>query len=254
MRIVRSNEPREEELAALADGSLDPDRVPDVEAMLKRSPELVERLEEQRHALAVVRGAAADVDAPAGLRARIEARETPAPRRRYAWAGGIALAGAAAVIALVLALPQNVGGPSVAEAAILTVRPAVGPAPGAASPTLLARDVDGVSFPNWTKKFEWNATGVRADRFSGRDTTTVFYEKAGKRIGYTIVAGEALEVPSDARVVRREGTAVRLFTQDGREVATWERRGLTCILSGPGVDGKTLAKLAAWKGKGSVPF
>ena len=254
MRFLRSSGPREEELAALADGSLDPGRVAEVEAMLQRSPKLVERLEEQRHALSLVRGAAITAEAPAGLRARIEAGGAPARRRRYAWAGGIAVAAAAAVIALVLALPESVGGPTIAQAAVLTVRPATGPAPPGSSPTLLARDVDGVPFPNWAKKFEWSATGVRTDTVSGRRTTTVFYEKAGKRIGYTIVAGDALGVPGDARTVRREGTEVRLFTLDGRQVATWERRGLTCILSGPGVDRKTLAKLAAWKGKGSVPF
>jgi hypothetical protein len=254
MRFVRRSEPREEELAALADGSLEPGRVADVEAMLQRSPELGVRLEEQRRAVGLVRGASATVEAPAGLRARIEPRESPTRRRRYAWAGGIAVAAAAAVLALVLVLPQNVGGPSIAQAAVLTIRPAVGPAPSASSQTLLDRDEDGVPFPNWAKKFEWNATGVRTDTLSGRQATTVFYEKAGKRIGYTIVAGDALDVPSDARTVLRQGTAVRLFTVDGRLVATWERRGRTCILSGPGVDAKTLAKLAAWKGKGSVPF
>jgi hypothetical protein len=254
MRFLRTSAAREEELAALADGSLEPERVAEVEAMLARSPELAARLEEQRRAVGVVRRAAVAVEAPAGLRARIDARHVPARRRRYAWAGGIAVAAAAAVLALVLALPQNVGGPTVAQAAVLSLRPAMGPAPSAASPTLLARDVDGVPFPSWATKFEWNATGVRTDTISGRQATTVFYEKAGKRIGYTIVAGDALKVPANARHVQREGTAVALLTLDGRQVATWERRGHTCILSGAGVDAKSLAKLAAWKGKGSVPF
>jgi hypothetical protein len=254
MRFVRSTEAREEELAALADGSLAPDCVREVEAMLERSPELVERLEEQRRAVDLVRAAAGSVDAPAGLRARVDARRAPARRRRYAWVGGIAVAAAAVALALVLALPENVGGPTVAQAAVLTVRPATGPAPPASSPTLLARDVEGVPFPNWAKKFEWRATGLRTDTLDGRSTTTVFYEKSRNRIGYTIVAGDALKAPADARVVRREGTVVRLFTLGGRQVATWERRGRTCILSGVDVPAKTLAKLAAWKGKGSVPF
>ena len=44
------------------------------------------------------------------------------------------------------------------------------------------------------------------------------------------------------------------LTLDGRQVVTWERGGLTCILSGDIVDRSTLLKLAAWQGKGDVPF
>src|ERR1041385_2109424 len=62
------------ELAALADGSLAPERRAAVEAHVAASPELAERLAEQQRALAYTRQAAADVDAPAGLRRRVEAR------------------------------------------------------------------------------------------------------------------------------------------------------------------------------------
>jgi len=260
MRFLLRKEPREEELAALADGSIARKRRVEVEAMVDASPELAARLAEQRRAVAALRGAASSVAAPADLRARIpsaqQARVRSSRRRRYAWGGGLAVA-AVAVLALVLALalPESVpGGPTVAEAAVVAVRPAAEPAPPASSATLLARDVEDVVFPNWARKFGWKATGLRVDTIEGRSVTTVFYEKHGRRVGYTIIAGSALKEPTEANVVRREGTELRLLRLDGRRIVTWQRRHHTCILSGAGVDAATLTKLAAWKGRGTVAF
>ena len=76
------------ELAALADGSLAPARRAALEARVAASPELADRLAEQERAVALARSAAAEVEAPAALRARIEgqrrARRAPgaAPLRR----------------------------------------------------------------------------------------------------------------------------------------------------------------------------
>jgi hypothetical protein len=73
-------------------------------------------------------------------------------------------------------------------------------------------------------------------------------------IAYTIVSGDALGTPEGSTPLEREGTDLRVLTVDGRTVVTWDRLGRTCILSGSDVDVATLAKLAAWKGKGTVPF
>jgi anti-sigma factor RsiW len=95
--------PDEAELAALADGSLAPERRAALEARVDASPELAERLAEQRRAVALAAAAAAEAEAPAGLRARIEAqrgvRRAPARRRLVV----LAAAGAAA-LAVALAL------------------------------------------------------------------------------------------------------------------------------------------------------
>ena len=73
------------ELAALADGSLAPERRAALEARVAASPELADRLAEQERAVALARSAAAEVEAPAALRTRIEARRRSrrvrAPRR-----------------------------------------------------------------------------------------------------------------------------------------------------------------------------
>ena len=97
----RRREDETAELAALADGSLAPDRRAAAEARVAASPELAERLAEQKRAVAYARQAAADVEAPAGLRRRVEAQG----RVQHAWAPGrVALAGAAAVAVVAVAI------------------------------------------------------------------------------------------------------------------------------------------------------
>jgi Anti-sigma-K factor rskA len=95
------------ELAALADGSLAPDRRAELEAQVAASSELADRLAEQERALALTRGAATEVEAPAGLRARVaaERRAGRAPRtRRFVLVGAAAAATAAAAVAIGLAV------------------------------------------------------------------------------------------------------------------------------------------------------
>jgi anti-sigma factor RsiW len=246
---------REEELAALADGSLRDDRSDAIEAHVSVSPELQSRLDEQRRALELIEAAAVDVEAPAGLRRRVEeARRPRQPRSRpLALAAGFAVAAAAALV-LVLTLPRGVGGPDFAEAATLGTRSAAGAAPQALAgePKLLDAALENVPFPNWAREFGWRATGVRTDRVGDRDAVTVFYEKNGRRIAYTIVSGDGLDIPSGAEPTTRDGIDLHTLELAGRQVVTWERLGRTCILSGD-LDRPTLLKLAAWKGKGSVP-
>jgi hypothetical protein len=97
------------ELAALADGSLAPERRATLEAQVAGSPELADLLAEQQRAVALVRNASAEVEAPAGLRAGIEAqrRVRRAPARRY-----YALIGAAAAAALAIVISLAVFGSS----------------------------------------------------------------------------------------------------------------------------------------------
>ena len=92
------------ELAALADGTLAPDRRAALEAQVAASPELADRLAEQRRALALAQSAASEVEAPAALRARVEAhrpaRRVRAPRRLVL----IGATAAAAVVAVAIGL------------------------------------------------------------------------------------------------------------------------------------------------------
>ena len=73
------------ELAALADGSQAPELRAALEARVETSPQLADRLAEQERAVALARSAALEVEAPATLRARVDAqrpaRRRAAPRR-----------------------------------------------------------------------------------------------------------------------------------------------------------------------------
>jgi anti-sigma factor RsiW len=242
------------DLAALADGLLTGRRAAALEARVASEPALAAALARQRIASTTTRDAAAAIGAPASLRERADAapRARASSRRRRALLPAVA-ALAVAALAAVLVLPGGTpGGPSVVEAAALGQRPAVEPAPRAATAKLLDRRAAGLPFPDWTQKFGWRATGARTDTLSGRRMTTVFYAKGPRRIAYTIVGGGALDEPGGSdRVV--EGTRVRLVRAGQPPVVTWQRRGHTCVLSGT-ADAETLRKLAAWKGKGAVAF
>jgi hypothetical protein len=93
------------ELAALADGTLAAERREALEAQVAGSPELAERLAEQQRAIALVRSAADGVEAPAALRARIDAQRRP---RRVRVPNRPILIGAAATAVLAVAIGLSV--------------------------------------------------------------------------------------------------------------------------------------------------
>ena len=92
------------ELAALADGSLAAKRRAALELRVAESPELADLLAEQERAVALMRGAAAEVEAPAPLRARVDARRTA----HRSWAPRLAILGGAAAAAAAVAIGLSV--------------------------------------------------------------------------------------------------------------------------------------------------
>ena len=244
------------DLARLADGTLRGKRHEALEDKVGDSPALRAALERQRIGISALRGL--DLEAPPALRERVE-RTSPSPpvrRRRLALSG--ALAGAAAAVALVavLILPSGSGGPTVVEAARLSALPATEAAVPVdpANPKLLDAEVEGVQFPNLAAEFAWNEAGRRSDELGGRHTVTVFYERTGDRIGYTILAGSAIDPPEGSRRTVQNGIELSTARRSGEAIVTWFRGGRTCVLSGRGVSAKDLREVAAWKGDGAVPF
>ena len=217
---------------------------------------------QHEHVAELVR--AVDVQAPATLHRRVqEMVASPAPRRRVA-DGALrgrlkptlaAMAVAAVVGGAIALLTGGVAhrqGPSVSAASRLTLSAARTRAPGESSThsAQLNVAVDGVAFPYWKERFGWRATGTRTDTLGGRSVTTVFYAGPGaRRIGYAIVGGTPAPAASGGTVVWHGGVAYRLQQVHGVPVVTWQRDGRLCVLSGRGVNGATLVRLASW-GKG----
>lgn len=241
------------ELSALADGTLDPARRPEVEARIAASPELSALYARERRVVDALHQARATERAPEQLRARIEAARptrTVVARRRLAYAGGLAGVLAAIALALALVLPGGTpGAPSVSDAAALASRgpTQAPPAPDPVSPhAMLHQSVGEVYFPNWGSSLGWRAVGARTDRLGGHHAVTVYYQWRDRQIAYTIVSAPALAQPAAHRTWLN-GTELRTQTQNGRLVVSWYRAGDTCVLSARGVTAGELQKLAAWR-------
>jgi hypothetical protein len=240
------------DLSALADGTIDPARRPEVEAHIAASPELTALYERERRVVTMLHHAAVTDRAPASLRARIEAqRPKPAvrARRRFGYAGALVGAVAAAALALALILPNGTpGSPSVSDAAALAGKganqPAPVPRPGEPSGTI-GDGIQDVYFPDWKGHFHAVAVGQRTDGLGGRPAITVYYRWKGQMVAYTIVGMPALSQPN-ASVTRQNGVTLRTLKIDGRTVVTWRRDGHTCVISGPGLAASDLQRLAAW--------
>jgi hypothetical protein len=223
------------DIAALADGSLEPARRDELLRRVDASPALAAALADQEAALAAIRATAGEPASDA-LRASVAAlaARAPAParrtRRRPRWAlagaGGLATLLAATVVLLA---GGGSSGPSVAEAARLALAP----------PT-----VDGTGHPYGTDGAGWRTVGARRDVLRGRAVRTVFYADAGGRlIGYAVVAGAALPVHG-GHDVERHGVRMRVLRAGDAAIVSWLRDGHTCILAARGVDAGVLLGLA----------
>ncbi|MFZ1155175.1 MAG: hypothetical protein WAN93_09750 [Solirubrobacteraceae bacterium] len=242
----------EHELAALADGSLAPERREQALERVRGSSELQGALAEQRRAVQFT--AAVDVRAPASLHRRVRALAPTRRKRSFATPriGFAAVAAAAALVAVVIAIGFSGGsgssGLSVQQTAALTLSQATMPAPAEskAHRAQLAAAVGGVSFPYWKERFGWRSSGARTDQLAGRSVTTIFYSSAGGgRVGYAIASGPAPAVRGGT-VVQRWGVSYRVLSHDGATVVTWRRGGHLCVVSGYNVSARTLLSLASW--------
>src|SRR5689334_496008 len=108
----RPDQDEHAELAALADGTLPPERQAALEAEVAASPELADRLAEQRRAVTLAQSAAAEIEAPAGLRARVEAQRRERERRPSRRLVAIGAAAATVVVLAVVAGVLSSGGTS----------------------------------------------------------------------------------------------------------------------------------------------
>jgi len=138
------------ELATLADGSLAPERRAALEARVAASSELADRLVEQQRAVALAGSAVNGVEAPAALRARIDAqrrvRRVRVPRR-------LVLIGAPAIAVLAVAIGVVVIGSGPSSERFHAALAATEQAPGARGEATLTKTASG-----W--RIELDATGL----------------------------------------------------------------------------------------------
>jgi hypothetical protein len=165
-------------LVRLADVALAGRRRTCAEARLGRIPnaaELIERHRARRRRSALGRPGRASLPGfPGGTPAGTGRRTRPLVRAALV-AAPVAVA---AALAVVLVLPG--GGPTVAAAAELAALPAEHGAPTSrAGLPLLAAELEGIPFPDWSRQFGWHAVGARDDRLGDRATKTVYYEHEG---------------------------------------------------------------------------
>ena len=246
MKLRRDKPSPEDAIARLADGSVSEAQRGVLERLVADSPELAAKLSEQRRALELV--GAVDVLAPQRLLERLAtpaSAPTPRPRRRVPLRGIAVLVGAIVVLALLAARNH---GPNVSGEIHLALARATLPAP-AASPAdrgELKASVDGIAFPDWHAR-GWQASGARADALEGRAVETVFYRSADYgRLGYSIVAGLPLALPSGGRSHGDGAVTYTVFHLDGATVVTWRRYGHTCVLAARRAPASALLALAGW--------
>ena len=187
------------------------------------TPLTEEELALAREGEALISAATADVHAPQSLREAIEReRERATARarapfwRRHRW--GLAAAGAAAAALAVVAIALQTGGttePSftnVYEAARLAPTEAAPPSLGGDPPVLDAK-VGNLEFPDWQKKFGWEAVGRRDDTVSGRPSRP---SSIATPTGRSSATRSSPASPSAAiRPVARSSTRARPTTSTG---------------------------------------
>jgi hypothetical protein len=200
---------------------------------------------------AAIRAAAESVEAPPELRRQVtspEKGERRSPARRWIALPALGLLAAAVVTAIALFAIGSGGGPTIADAAGLALRAPDQPAPAGDrhDERFLRADVEGVRFPNYRYSTPFHTSGARTDELTGRRTRTVVYGLGNKRIGYTIVAGKPLPVPSGARRLTRDGLRLAAFRSHGALVVTWRQGGHTCVLASRDATLERLVDWAAW--------
>lgn len=232
----------DQELAALADGTLRPERRREIENQLGTSEQIRESIQRQRAAIELTR----EIEVPASdaLHARVaEMAAGASPKNRAGWAvGGLVTAAAAMLVVIALVILPSSGSPGVNQVlAVAAQGPTAGaPAKDPDDPSRLNVSVGSVRFPSWEGDSGWSATGARTDEIDGRRVETVFYENAdGATINYSVVDGapiDSLEPPGTQYLITGSGDTRRII---------WRAGGRTCIIEARGVDPDQLEKLIA---------
>jgi hypothetical protein len=137
---------------------------------------------------------------------------------------------------MLLVLPDSESTlPTLAQAASIAARP-----PTSAKPAVTAW---GLEYPDLASSAGWRAVGSRTDRIGGQTAQTVFYVKDRRLIAYTILSGGRVRIAHGTHIWKRKGRPWYGFTDHGRAVVAWERKGHMCVVSANGLRGRGLVEL-----------
>lgn len=170
--------------------------------------------------------------------------DDPAPsiarRARAGLLAGVAVTAVAVAVAVWFGVSRaDDPGKIVTEVVALHDLGADGPAP-ASLPATGPRD----GFADYAARAHWTPSGTRQDRVEGRLVSTVFWDRAGRRIAYSSVSGDPVTAPGDARRTGRRGVLLRSFDVGGRTAVTWDENGHTAVISAIGISRAALYNLA----------
>ncbi len=171
---------------------------------------------------------------------------TPAPEQRSRI--GVALGLAITAIAIVLAV-SYAAARSDDDARIVMEVVGLHERASEASPPPLTEAAAASGFVAHAIADGWMPIGSRQDRLEGRETLTVFWEKAGVRVGYTTVSGPPVRIPRTGRQTGRRGVLLRSFDDDGRTAVAWTENGHTAVISGIRISRAALYNLAGGRAR-----
>jgi hypothetical protein len=196
----------------------------------------------------MIREHSAQVAAPQRLRATIAASRAAPRRRLAAWRPLRSAAAVCAVVAvgLAVAIAWPAGQPDVNEAAALALRPNTPDAVAIDSvdPRYLDMMIGKVRFPAYGYGIE--AVGGRRDKLGDRRAVTVRYATGEGDVGHTVVSGTGIDVPQNARAVRRGALEAKILRSDGALIVVWRRAGQTCVLASRTADEDLLLTMASY--------
>lgn len=165
----------------------------------------------------------------------------PAPGNpRAGLIAGLAIVAVAIAAAVGFGLPDG-DDPAAVVAEVVRLQGLGQEAPPAALPDA---GVPPPSFSSLAAAAGWTTVGSRRDRVAGRDAVTAIWERAGRRIGHTVLTGEPLGPPEGSRRTGRRGILLYSIDVDGRPAVTWTEGGRTAVISSLGVPRAELYDLA----------
>lgn len=183
---------------------------------------------------------------PDDPRPEVPAAPAAPPRSRIGLLAGLAIMAVAIAVAVAFGLPED-DDPLTVVTEVVRLQGLGEEGPPAALPDA---GVPPPSFSALAAAAGWITVGSRVDRVAGRDAVTAVWERAGRRVGHTVLDGRPLGPPAGSRRTGRRGILLHSIEVDGRTAVTWTEGDRTAIISSLGIRRGELYDLAGGPPRG----